>query len=65
MTAPPFKLRYANHKADFKHEKNKGNTALASHIWELKNKTQILKFHGEFSNMQAHLTLLLESASSV
>ena len=36
MTAPPFKFRLANHKTDIKYEKNKGKTALASHVWDLK-----------------------------
>ena len=38
MTAPPFKFRYANHKSDLKYQKNRGKTALAGHIWDLKDK---------------------------
>ena len=35
LTAPQFKIRYGNHKSDFKYETRKGTT-LSKHIWKLK-----------------------------
>ena len=38
LTSSEFKARFANHKTDFKYEKKRYSTALASHIWDIKNK---------------------------
>ena len=40
LSEPPFQQRYQNHKTDFKYSKNRNNTALASHIWSLKDQNQ-------------------------
>ena len=40
LSEPPFQQRYQNHKADFTHAKNRNNTALAGHIWSLKDQNQ-------------------------
>ena len=40
LTEPPFQKRFQNHKSDFQYQKNRNNTALASHIWALKDQNQ-------------------------
>ena len=40
LTSSEFKQRYANHKTDFKYETKKNSTALAAHIWKIKNANQ-------------------------
>ena len=35
----PFQKRWHNHQTDFRHQKNRSNTALASHIWSLKDQS--------------------------
>ena len=37
LTGGPFKTRFNQHQNDFRHEKNKHNTCLSKHIWELKH----------------------------
>ena len=37
VTAPPWKLRYGNHKSSFKHTTKRKSTRLAGHIWSLKD----------------------------
>ena len=37
VTGNKFKERFNSHKSDFRHEKNRHNTTLANHIWNLKN----------------------------
>ena len=39
LTEPPFQKRWHNHQTDFRHQKNRSNTALASHIWSLKDQS--------------------------
>ena len=36
VTAPPFKLRYANHQTTFRHERYEHSTELTKYIWALK-----------------------------
>ena len=37
ISAPPFKVRYGNHKSSFAHSAKRINTSLAGHIWRLKD----------------------------
>ena len=37
-TAPPFKLRFGNHKTSLRHETYKNSTELSKHVWDLKEK---------------------------
>ena len=38
LTANPFKIRYGNHKSDFKTSEKRINSKLAGYIWKLKDK---------------------------
>jgi hypothetical protein len=38
LTDDPFKTRYANHTASFKHTSKRSSTALSNYIWQLKDK---------------------------
>ena len=38
MTEGPFKVRYRNHKHDFKNESKRSATCLSEHIWALKDR---------------------------
>ena len=40
VTGGTFKKRWAGHKTTFEHEKNRNNTTLANHIWQLKNENK-------------------------
>ena len=37
MSAPPFKVRYGNHKTDFKYPGKRVHTRLAGYVWKLKD----------------------------
>ena len=37
LTANKFKLRYTNHKSDFRHEKKRYSTQLSKYVWDLKD----------------------------
>ena len=41
LSEPPFKIRYANHKTSFKHERYRHSTELSKLIWEIKDKAQV------------------------
>ena len=43
ITASSFKTRYTAHKASFVHEDKSHNTALSTHIWNLKNKNTVYR----------------------
>ena len=47
LTEPPFQQRFENHKSDFKYQKNRSNTALASHIWTLKDQNKDFRVNFE------------------
>ena len=37
ISAPPWKIRYGNHTASFRHTEKRGNSSLAGYIWRLKD----------------------------
>ena len=38
LTAMRFKDRFSKHKSEIEHQKNRTNTTLAGHVWDLKDK---------------------------
>lgn len=72
LTSSEFKKRYANHKTDFKYEKKKNSTALASHVWDIKKKDKqyeiewkIIDATSELKNGQKQCRLCLKESLAI